>query len=51
MNFLLKKSYWFGTPDLPQRKWYVQEILDAQVKAISFTQSEVNFLKAKRDIL
>jgi hypothetical protein len=38
-------------PDLPQRKWYVQEILDAQVKVVSSTQSEPNFLKANRDIL
>ncbi|CAM6023898.1 unnamed protein product [Sphagnum balticum] len=38
-------------PNLPQRKWHVQEILDAQVKVVSFVQSELNSLKAKRDIL
>ncbi len=39
------------TPDLPQRKRSIQEILDAQVKVVSYVQSELNSFKAKRDIL
>jgi hypothetical protein len=41
----------FETPNLSQTKWFVQEILDAQVKVGSYVQSELNSCKAKIDIL
>lgn len=39
------------TLDLPQRKWSIQKILDAQVKVISYVQNELNSFMAKRDIM
>jgi hypothetical protein len=39
------------TPNLPQRKWFVQEILNVQVIVISFIQSVFNSFKAKKNIL
>jgi hypothetical protein len=44
----LETSIGLEIPNLPQRKWYVQEILDAQVKVVSSSQSEFNSLKAKK---
>jgi hypothetical protein len=39
------------TLDFPQRKCFVQEILDVEVKVVAFVQNKFNFLKAKRNIL